>query len=222
MRLSEIFRGLPFALFVLCNLAAPLPSTGQRLSIGVVGGAGLTDGFRNETSRAAVLGGDTLTGSDTVYTHTYSTSKDYIVGGKMELALVSRLSVEVDGLYRPMNFTSFTSTVPSGGSAPANTVVTWEFPLLAKYQFQGTRVAPFLELGPSFRTSGNLNDTSPSNHGVAVGIGLEINLRKFGIAPQVRYTHWAADSVDRPSQPRTNQNQIEFLIGWSFHGPKGG
>src|SRR5258708_39202810 len=35
-----------------------------------------------------------------------STSKDYIVGPMMELGLPFHLSVEIDGLYRPLNFTS--------------------------------------------------------------------------------------------------------------------
>src|SRR5260370_32221195 len=63
-----------------------------------------------------------------------STSKDYIVGPMMELGLPFHLSVEIDGLYRPLNFTS-AAVNPDGSlnSVLPATVVTWEFPVLAKY-----------------------------------------------------------------------------------------
>ena len=171
----------------------------QQFSAGIVGGAALSSDFQSQPSP----------------TLTESTSKDYIVGGMLELSLPAHLSLEVDGLYRPMNFLSFTSSIPRG-TAPGNTVVTWEFPILAKYRFNNPKAAPFLELGPSFRTAGNLNDTSPSNHGITAGTGVEMTLHKLRILPEFRYTRWAADYIAQVYQPRTNPNQAEVLIGWSF------
>ena len=133
----------------------------------------------------------------------------------MNVSLPAHFSVEIDGLYRPLNFTTFTSSVPSGGSAPNNTVVTWEFPLLAKYELQTRPVKPFLELGPSFRTAGNLNDTFPSSHGVTAGTGLETSLRKLRFSAGARYTRWASDNTISSFQPRTNPNQVEILVGWA-------
>lgn len=125
-------------------------------------------------------------------------------------------SLEADGLYRPMNFTSFTSSVPSG-TAPSNTVVTWEIPLLLKWRFTTGRLRPFIEGGGSFRVAGNLNDSSPSHYGASAGAGLELKAGRSAISATARYTRWAADSV---LVPRTNQNQVEILLGWSFPGPK--
>jgi hypothetical protein len=44
------------------------------------------------------------------------------------------MALEIDGLYRPMNFT-FSVVLPNEplNSASPNTIVTWEFPVLAKY-----------------------------------------------------------------------------------------
>lgn len=205
---------IPFA-FSILYLASPPTAVGQRLSVGVAGGASVTSDFQTEMSSLSVPAVGPA-GSVPVYTHTYSPAKDYIVGATFEIGLPSHFSVEADGLYRPMNFVSFTSSVPIGGSAPSNTVVTWEFPLLAKYRVQFTPLKPFVEIGPSFRTSGNLNDTSPSDRGATAGAGVEMRLRRFGVSPTVRYTRWAADKVSRPYQPRTDQNQIEMLLGWSL------
>ena len=72
-------------------------------------------------------------------------------------------------------------------------VVTFEFPVLAKYKFTLGRVRPFLEGGPSFRTAGNLNSADPSHFGVNAGVGLETQWRSIRIAPKVRYTRWADD-----------------------------
>jgi hypothetical protein len=186
----------------------------QGLSLGIIGGAGLSDDFQSQDFPATVLAGGSVS-SATVYTHTYSRSKDYIVGATMAVGLPAHFSVEIDGLYRAMNFTTFTSSVISGGSAPNNTVLTWEFPVLAKYELQTRQLKPFFELGPSFRISGNLNDTLPSSHGVTAGTGLEKSLRKLRFSAGARYTRWASDSTISSFQPRTNPNQVEVLVGWA-------
>ncbi len=135
----------------------------------------------------------------------------------VEFALPWHLSVEAEGLYRPLNFKS--AGVQADGSLNSispNTVVTWEFPILAKYTFPSRTVKPFIELGPSFRSSGNLNGAAPSTYGGTLGLGIEAHVRKLKIAPLVRYTHWAADGKQYGMQPRTIRNQAEFLVGFSF------
>jgi hypothetical protein len=211
---------------LVVGMAGALPCAfGQHLSFGAIGGASLTDDFHNE-----IIGifPSPQGGLVSVPTRFYSTSKDYIVGPMVELGLPLHLSVEIDGLYRPLNFTS-AAVNPDGSlnSVAPNTVVTWEFPILGKYRFPIHRVEPFVEVGPSFRTSGNLNGASPSNHGFTLGVGVEGHLRKLRIAPTVRYTRWAADevrcfAVPRSGcsldiqQPLTIRNQAEFLVGFSF------
>ena len=82
-----------------------------------------------------------------------------------------------------------------------------EFPILAKYRFQWSKVNPFAELGPSFRTTGNLNGTNPSHYGFSAGVGLEMHLRSLNVAPTLRYTRWAGDGV-ASFRPNSNPDQV--------------
>jgi hypothetical protein len=211
MRANCVFS---IAVFALCFCRVSPDAFGQHLSFGLVGGVSITNDFGNEATGFIVL----LNGEvQTIRSRFYSTSKDYIIGPMMELELPLHLSVEADGLYRPLNFT-FAGVRPDGSlsSISPNTVVTWEFPILAKYKFPSRIVKPFVELGPSFRSSGNLNGAAPSTYGGTLGFGVEMHVLKLKIAPVVRYTHWAADGKQYGGQPRTIRNQAEFLVGFSF------
>jgi hypothetical protein len=129
---------------------------------------------------------------------------------------VSRhVALEIDGLYRPMNFT-FTIAPPNeppNNNVSPSTIVTWEFPVLTKYRFQPRGVSPFVEIGPSFRSSGNLNGTAPSSYGGTFGLGIEAHARKLKLAPVLRYTHRAGEGR---YEPHTKRNQMELLVGVSF------
>ena len=185
-------------------LRVPPATFGQTVSIGVVGGAGLTDDFRREVLPAFQgVPGEI----------NYSTPKRYIAGAMVELGLALHFSLEVDGLYRPLGYT-FAGIEPNGtlNSVSPATVVTWEFPVLAKYKFSFRGVTPFMEAGPSFRTTGNLNSANPSHYGITAGFGVEVHVCSLNIAPAVRYTHWAADTVQ---SVQTIPNQLEFLVGFS-------
>jgi len=135
-------------------LGKPSGTFGQNVSIGIVGGAGLTDDFRREVLPAFQGFPGEIN---------YSTPKRYIGGAMVELGFASHFSLEVDGLYRPLGYT-FAGIEPNGtlNSVSPATVVTWEFPVLAKYRFAFRGVRPFVEAGPSFRTTGNLNSANPS------------------------------------------------------------
>jgi hypothetical protein len=185
-------------------LGAPPGTFGQNVSVGVVGGAGLTDDFRSEYY--PVFQGFPATTN-------YSTPKRYIAGAMVELGLPLHFSLEVDGLYRPLGYT-FAGVEPDGtfNSVSPATVVTWEFPVLAKYRFSFRGARPFVEAGPSFRTTGNLNSANPSHYGVTAGLGVELHVHSLNIAPVVRYTDWAADPVQ---SVQTIPNQLEFLVGFS-------
>jgi hypothetical protein len=178
-------------------------ASGQPLSFGVIGGAGLTQDFQNQRV------GNTIA---------YSTPKRWIAGGMVEVRLPLHLSVEVDGLYHELEFTNaFIEPNGTPNSVSPAPVVTWEFPLLAKYRFSLPLVKPFVEAGPSFRTAGNLNSTSPSSHGFTAGMGVEAHVLKLRIAPQVRYTRWARDRRSPYSfAPSTVPDQAEFLVAFSY------
>jgi len=191
------------SIFVACLLGGAASGFGQIFSFGVTGGLGLTDGIQNQTTDGY---------------HFYSDSKDYVVGPMIALGLPFHLSVELDALYRPLSLDSYIALENGVNTATAHAhVTTWEFPVLAKYKFPLPIVKPFLELGPSFRTAGNLNSTSPSHYGVTLGGGVEAHLLKLKIAPEIRYTHWAPDNTS-PAVilPLTNPNQVELLVGLYF------
>lgn len=189
------------------------PASGPQFSFGVIGGAALIDAFGHESTGFFISPNGDVEPSRS---RSYSTLKDYVIGPTLEIALPWRgLSVEIDALYRPMNLT-MAGVRPDGSlhSISPATVVTWQFPALAKYRFASGSVKPFIEAGPSFRVSGNLNNASPSVYGGTAGLGMEANLRKLRIGPVVRYTHWAADPDFAGS--RTKRNQVELLVGVSF------
>ena len=200
------------------------PARAQQLSLGILGGGSPTSGFPNKTLTTTMPG---LQGP--LFTKTSSDAGDYLVGGTVEVRLPKHLSIEADGIYRPLNFRNFTSSVlPGPSSAPSNTVLTWEFPVLLKGRFVRIPVLPsagaFAEVGPSFRLASNRNDTRPSNRGATGGLGVETMLGPLSVSPTLRYTRWSADpAASIPFVPRTAPNQVETLIGlrWrSFHRTK--
>jgi hypothetical protein len=198
---------LPFAGLFFCALAAA-----QTLSFGVVGGASLTPDFKSSFTYEPPPGPGVLT--------EYSASERYIVGGMLEFQFPKDWSIEVDGLFHPLRF-DFGTILPNGtltGGSPSP-VMTWEFPVLAKYRFRWRSWRPFLEVGPSFRTAGNLNGTNPSHYGVAAGAGAETRLGRLRIAPEVRYIRWAEDT--NSFSPRTRSDQLELLTSLSTGGFEG-
>ena len=64
-------------------------------------------------------------------------------------------------VYKPLH--------SSLGPGQGFTVVSWDFPVLAKYHLAKLGRAPFVEAGPSFRVAGNLNGYNPSHFGVTAG-----------------------------------------------------
>jgi hypothetical protein len=195
---------LRILVLVVCLTKAAPDVLGQNLSIGVIGGGSLTDSFSTQTAPAGPV---SIVG--------YSQSKDYIAGATVELKFLPQWSVEVDGLFRELHFTT-ASFVPGGSltTISPSPVITWEFPLLAKYRFDVWKAKPFVELGPSFRTAGNLNGTNPSHVGATAGFGVAIQARKLRIEPVLRYTRWMPDGVS-PFPAKSNPDQLELLVGFS-------
>jgi hypothetical protein len=131
-------------------------------------------------------------------------------GVSVQLQMRQGLALEVDGIYKPLHI-------------PPDTVLTWDFPVLAKYHLAKLGRAPFVEVGPSFRASGNLNGYNPSHFGVTVGFGAETQKGWALLSTALRYTRWTKDelpnygSTFRPSDyPRTNANAVELILGVSF------
>lgn len=109
---------------------------GQNLSIGVLGGGSPTADFQNQSA-----------GGDFPFIN-YSTPKRYAIGATLEYRFTPQIAVEADGVFHPLGYT-FAGIEPGGSlnSVSPATVVTWEFPALAKYRFAVSGVRPFLEAG---------------------------------------------------------------------------
>ncbi len=174
----------------------------QRVSIGAVGGAALTDAFPEQIYP--------VSGPFSTGIRTWSPFKDFVAGARVQARVTDRWSFLADGLYREMQGT-WAAVLKDGtlNSVSPSPVVTWEIPVLARYHLGGRRLQPFLEAGPSFRAIGNRNST-PSWYGIAAGAGVQLRAGWINIVPQVRYTRWAADAEQTS---RTGRNQVEILLG---------
>ena len=197
----------PYAAAALVGISLLTPgASAQRVSLGAVVGGYANDDFDSRyVSKPAGYFPDVVR----------SESGGYVVGSSLDVRLFPRLSLGMEALYRPLHYSiaaSFQDGVVLGFIREP--VITFEFPVLAKYKFTSGRVRPFLEGGPSFRTAGNLNSANPSHFGVSAGVGVETQWRSIRIAPRVRYTRWAEDGPG--FIVRTRSDQLEFLAGFSY------
>jgi hypothetical protein len=185
-------------------------ASAQLFSAGIKAGIPVTDSFQNLTTPAA-------TGND-VNVHTYSSSKKFVAGGMVELHLPFGFSIEADGLYRPLRLiTDTTVTGQPGMGRDSVNYTSWELPIVGKYRFLHTPlIKPYVEAGPNFRFLDTLPSHFMSNHGVALGGGVEFKAYKLRISPELRYTRWGADSSGFTFDAKSNRNQAELMIGVSF------
>jgi hypothetical protein len=155
--------------------------------------------------------------------------KRYILGVTGELRLPFHLAIEVDALYRKMEYSGTFTGVNSIDVTTEGS--TWEFPLLLKYRFGSHVARPFIDGGVAWNrlhgltetvrtiaTGGDIRRASNTTlRGLVLGAGIDVKLLFIHIQPEVRFTRWAArryfpvgDFFDR------NQSQAEFLLGISF------
>ena len=138
----------------------------------------------------------------------------YMGGVVLEARISGRFSIEGDAIYRPLR-SGFDSNNPF-------TVITWDFPVLAKYRWLRPSWTPLIEAGPSFRVSGNLNGYNPSSYGFTAGGGVEKHVGAIWISPVLRYTRWAKDANPEAAFApgydfnRTNANSVELACGIRF------
>lgn len=177
---------------------------GRKLRFGLIGGTPLTGGFKQ------------MPGPERI-----DESQGYSGGLAAEVELNRRFSIEVNGLYRPFRADSISVVLLAGEPVREYrnefTVLTWQFPVLAKYRWRSeSRIQPVVEAGPSFRLSGNLNNYNPSAHGFTAGGGVDTYYKALKIGPVLRYTRWAEDSGRYRGAPRTAPNQVELLVSFTF------
>jgi len=192
---------------ILITVLLPAMVSAQHLlSVGIKGGIPLSDAFADATATSV-----------DVITHTFSDSKNYVIGPFVELHLPAGFAVEADALYHPLNLSTDTRIVPTTTSHSSFDINSWEFPILAKYHFLHTPIVkPYLEAGPAFRAIGD-SGGGLSNKGFAIGGGIDVKVLLVRVTPELRYTRWGSDTVN-PAIPYapSNQNQAQFLLGISF------
>ncbi len=195
---------------MLLLLLGAASAAAQPLAYGVKGGVPLTDFFSAVQSQSFSFSAN---------------AKRFIVGPTIELRLPFGLGIELDALYRHLNF--------SGSASAGSETVTgsqFEFPLLAKYRFPAKIVRPFVDAGFAFSTLSGLTQTVAAKTGLSsapatsnfakgfvMGGGLDISLKILHISPEIRYTHWGSASFTDPlALVSGSQNQAEFLVGITF------
>lgn len=180
----------------------------QSVSFGLRGGVPLTDAFSDATYQGVDF-----------TRHIFSNSKAFAVGPLVELNLPLGFSIEADALYRRLNLTTVNRVIPQQSVTISNGYSSWEFPVLGKLRvFPLPFVKPYVEAGPTFRTTGS-SFNNFSKAGFTAGVGVELKLFKIRISPDIRYTRYGSDS--KPGSivnflATSNVNQAEFLIGLSF------
>ena len=167
-----------------------------------------------------------------------SNTKRYIVGPTVELRLPFGLGIELDALYRRLDYTSSANLVDVfiSGSTTGNA---WEFPLLAKYRFPSKVLRPYVDAGIAWDTLSGLTQTitqtvfptrttttTTSNPaelnkntvtGFVTGAGLDVKVLLIHRSPEIRYTRWGAQHfLSSNGGLQSSQNQAEFLLGITF------
>jgi hypothetical protein len=182
----------------------------QLFSAGIKAGLPLTDPFENLTSQSTLTIGETI--------HTYSNSKKFVAGGMVEIHLPFGISIEADGLYRPLRLiTDVTNVGLAGMGRDSVNYTSWEVPIVAKYRFLHTPVVkPYIEAGPNFRFLSAPLDHFMSGHGFALGGGVEFKTWKLRITPELRYTRWGSDYNSSLLYIKSNPNQAELMLGVTY------
>src|ERR1700676_885462 len=163
-------------ILLACSLSTAFAAE-HIFSFGIKGGVPLTDAFSDHTT----------SGVD-VITHTFSNSKNYVIGPTAELSLPFGFSVEADALYRSLNLTTNTTVAPQALVHLSTDISSWEFPILGKYHFLHTPIVkPYVEAGPLFRHVGSQGPYL-SISGFALGGGIDLKLLLVKITPELRFS----------------------------------
>jgi hypothetical protein len=191
----------------------------QPFSAGIKAGVPLTD-FLNAAENG---------------TFNYSAPNNrYIVGGTAELRLPLGLGIEFDALYRRLHYNG--SSLPNAFTTINGAGSNWEFPLLLKYRFRFPVVRPYLDGGVAWDTLAGFERTvsqipqpfgvlapPPSElqknttMGIVLGGGVDIHAIFLHISPEIRFTRWNTAQIgDTMGLLRSNLNQAEFLVGFTF------
>jgi Outer membrane protein beta-barrel domain len=215
---------LPFICFAAV-LFAQTAISGERFSVGIIGGAALTDLM------------DQISGN--------SEAKHWTVGPILEFRFPASFAAEFSALYRRTGFTSegydIVGVITS--RVRANSL---EFPLLVKYYVGGQSAVarPYFSGGYVLRFLSNAHATihvpsppvpdpppprtytaayglhSNPSQGMAIGGGLSFKAGPIRIAPEIRYSSWFTMPFDEYGSHgfhvKSAENQVDFLVSVTF------
>ena len=168
--------------------AAPFAFSGDLFSFGIKGGVPLNDAFNTAT---------------TGQINYLSNTKRFVVGPEFDVNLPAGFAVEVDALYRRLDFESNSNL--STFEHNATTSNAWDVPLLVKWRFAPMGpVRPYVGGGATFRGLTNVHQvttffssgtstttSSPSdlNDRFVTGFTAVAGLQLFKhVSPEIRYT----------------------------------
>jgi hypothetical protein len=207
----------------------PHPAFGQSFEAGVKVGVPATPFF--ETGAIGAVHGGTQDSSGT---------RRYTIGASAEWHLTRNFGFELDAMYHRLGYTTTVTEVNASNFSRAVLHVTgnaWDFPVLVKYRF-GRVLRPYAAAGGTLRyiASGQgqgeqtslgfpsdvttvIQTSSPSDlnkriyPGLTASGGLEFNLGRLHLLPELRYTRWTANISGPAGTLRFAPNQVEFLLG---------
>ena len=172
-------------------------------------------------------------------------TRRYTLGLTSAIRLPARLGVEIDGLYRRVNYDS--SRVIYVSANDAGTISSWssaagnrlDFPVLLRWS-PGRRL--YLTGGPAFAvyygfdqrthtiqnlriagySEGFTTTSEPFEHpvskGATFGLGFDAPVGRVHVKPELRYSHWISAAFLGVISPQPTTNEVEFLLGVEFGG----
>lgn len=161
-------------------------------------------------------------------------------GGMIDFEITKNFGIEVDLLYNSQKakwdyseFDPFYGILIDGDATFS--LQSLSIPVLAKFRFPSKQVTPFLGIGPEIglvlsseveviisggglvvETTTDLGDTTESiNFGFTLVGGVDINLGKVAIIPELRYNLGLTD-LDKDSIASAKYSKLIFLVGVKF------
>ena len=161
-------------------------------------------------------------------------------GGMVDFEITKNFGIEVDLLYNSQKANWDYSAFDPYYGILIDGDATYSFqslsiPVLAKFRFPSKQVTPFLGVGPEIgfalsseveviisgdglvvETTTDLGDTTESiNLGLTLAGGVDINLDKVAIIPELRY-NLALTDLDKDPIASAKYSKIIFLVGVKF------
>jgi hypothetical protein len=209
-------------------------AAGESIGVGIKIGVPLTETFQAGSGP---------------YRHGYfsssSKTRRYTLGLAATIPLPARFGVEIDGLYRRVNYDWSDTTYVSAGDG--GVIYSWsstagnrlDLPVLLRwspgrrlYVIGGAAFAAHYGFDQRTHTIQDLQIAGYSDRftttsepfarrvskGATLGLGFDAPVGRVHVKPEARYTHWISPAFDRNIFLQPVTNEIEFLLGVEFGG----